>query len=73
MEERSPGEAREVRTEEAVTADRRKLPSSVRLEGGRAQMRITGAFDGESGMDQWLFPGRTRGGRPLGGGVVLSD
>ena len=52
MEERSPGEAREVRTEEAVTADRRKLPSSVRREGGRVQMRITGAFDGESGMDQ---------------------
>ena len=71
MEERSPGEAWEVRTEEAVTADRRELPS-VRQEGTRAQMQITGAFDGESCMDQWLFPGWKMG-RPLWGGVFLSD
>ena len=73
MEERGPGEAREVRTEEAVTADRRKLPPSVRQEGARAQMRITAAFDGESGVAQWLFPGWKIGGRPLGGSVFLSD
>ena len=69
MEERSPGEAREVRTEEAVTADRRELPS-VRQEGTRAQMQITGAFDGESCMDQWLFQDGKWGG--LCGGVCSS-
>ena len=40
MEERIPGEAREVRTEEAVTADRRKLPSVRREPERRCRSQV---------------------------------